>query len=176
MALVDMQKSSRVLGSTASLIERTQNFSGALVSKLGVLNQSVPRLMIGTIQFFTVVYDVGDWYDNSPATDQFFTVPNGVSRVRFFFSTDFEGSVSFTVGDSVLFNPQVNGVLLEGFGRPSFSLSNSGANQWNLKTPPFDVVPGDLIRLAVLPLVTPASIRLFATISMAMGIEAVTGG
>ena len=177
MSIISQQQRLRLLGSSASAVEATQNFLGAVVNRVGVTVQFVPQLILTAVEFNTTVYDVGGWFNNSGPTNTFFTVPEGVSRVRFFVSTEFDSvATSFLAGDAVQFGPVLNGVPLQGYGLMSYSLSNVNANQWLLKTPPIECAVGDEFGVSVLATVTPAIIVLANSARMAMGIEAVTGG
>ncbi len=174
MSIIDQQRRSRLLGSSASAVETTRNFLGAVVNTVGVVSQFVLKDTPTAVKFLATVYDVGGWYDSGDPTK--FTVPEGVSRVRFFISTDFSPFItSFAAGDGVQFSPTLNGALLQGYGLLGYSLSNVGANEWSLKTPPIECTAGDEFGVSVLATVTPASISIGSSTRMAMGIEAVTG-
>lgn len=179
MALINLQDPQDGLGSSVSIIERTQQFKGAFVTRVGLPTQVVPRFVFTGIEFNTTEYDIGGWFDNSTTPlRRVLTVPDGVSRVRLVLITDFDTTGSFIPSDDAGVIPVKNGATIPGMSGMGYSPVDGRRNRWTMKTSPLDCVPGDEFQVVYFLLTSAAApdVSVFGTSTNAFGIEAVQGG
>ncbi|MBD3260367.1 MAG: hypothetical protein GF334_01595 [Candidatus Altiarchaeales archaeon] len=120
------------------------SFKGAIVSKTN--NQNLPSGANTPVNFQSVQYDHGGWFDASQPTR--FTVPSGVSRVVVFANVSLENS-------GATGKQQVKITRNDQFGQPGFPIAghaqetSSSDDLYNVCTAPIEVTPGDYFEVQV---------------------------
>ncbi len=178
MPLLDLQQSLEFLGPSIMVMRRSRNFQGALVNKIGLAVQNIPRNTAQMIQFNTEIDDVGGWFDNSTSSlRERFTVVAGILFVRLFLTIEFSNAGVYSANDTVIHSLFKNGVLLGEFGRLNVPPTN-GVNFNTFTTLPIPCVPGDFFGVNTQFLAVSAlpATKIANTATTSFAIEAVVGG
>jgi len=143
-----------------------RQFSGAVVSP-SLATQNFAVGVPGDIEWATVSYDVGGWFDAGD-DPTIFTIPAGVSMVRTFFNVRVDGA--FSVTDALRVQFRQNAAVNLSIGGAAMQMSTGLEPRWAVTSPVFLVAAGDKISVQVDSTDTLVVVRDFGTI---FGIEGV---